>query len=199
MKKPAVLLVVTTLIFIFCADIAAATDYRFRLSTNQNALDAEFDAHIDMSNSQLITGISGVYDNDDFKLLFLKALISNELLFDGLSAGLGFKGAWGEAEKHHFDRDVLNLGFACYVGYDLSKSGLNNLPILLTTSFYISPEPLAFGDTEELIEVMAEGSWKVLDQAAIVINYRYIEIDFDQRPKMQKSDSAGFLGLRFFF
>jgi len=199
MKKAVILLLWMGLILVFSVDTATANDFRFRLSTNQNALDSEFEALIDVSNSQLRTGISGLYDSGDYKLLFPKALITNEIFIDGLTAGLGFKGAWGQAEKRDTDENVLNLGFACYAGYDFSKSGLSNLPIQLTSSFYISPEPLAFADTEGLIEVCAEGSWKVLAQAALVINYRYIEIDFDRAPKRQKSDHAGYLGLKFYF
>ena len=199
MKKSAVSLLWMALILIFHVNIAAANDFRFRLSTNQNALDSEFEGVMDISDSQLITGISGLYDSGDYKLLFLKALIGNEIFFDGFTAGLGFKGTWGEAEKRNIDEDVLNLGFIAYAGYDFSKSGLNNLPIQLASTFYISPEPLAFEDTEGLIEVYAEGSWKVLEQAALVISYRYIEIDFDRTPKRQKSDHAGYLGLKFFF
>ena len=185
------------LVFSSCATLAA--DYGFKLVTNQNALEAELDLNVDVSDSRLIAGISGLYDNDDYKLLSVKAMVSDEVLLEGLTAGLGLKGIWGDAEKRHFDADVLNAGFACYVGYDLSKSGLNKVPVTLSAGFFMSPEPLAFEDTEELIEVTAEGTWKVLEQAAIVVSYRYIEIDFEPRPKSQKCDSAGYLGLRFFF
>ena len=173
------ILMIAAGISVFFPCTAQAADYGFKLVTNQNALEAALDVNVDVSDSRLIAGISGLYDNDDYKLLFVKALVSDEVLFEGLTAGLGLKGTWGEAEKRHFDADVLNAGFACYVGYDLSKSGLNNLPVTLSAGFFMSPEPLSFEDTEELIEVTAQGTWKVLEQAAIVVSYRYIEIDFE--------------------
>lgn len=199
MKRTAVFLAMVILHLCVHIDSSNANDFYFRLSSNKKALDSEFEAEIDISSSRLISGIGGFYDKDDFRLLFVKALIGNELFVDGLTAGLGFKGSWGEAETHKINEDILNLGFACYAGYDLSKSGLNNVPVILASSFYMSPEPLAFGDTEELIEIIAEGTWKILDHAGLVISYRYIEIDFDRRPKKQKSDNAGYFGLKFFF
>jgi len=199
MKNFIVFTIMATVILGFFPGMVPAADYGFKLATNQNALEAELDLVVDMSDSHLFTGISGLYDNDDYKLLFVKAMISDQVLLDGLTAGLGLKGAWGEAEKRRFEADVLNAGFSCYIGYDLSKSGLNNLPVTLSSGSFISPEPLAFGDTEELIELTAEGVWKVLEQAAVVVSYRYIEIDFDSRPKSQKCDNAGYLGLKFFF
>jgi len=199
MKKFAILLITISLFLLFYANNLMADVYNVRLSANQYALDSEFIGVFNVSDSMLTVGGSGVYDNNDYKIIFLSALIGNEILIDGLTGGLGFKGAWGEAEKRNIDGDVLNLGFMCYASYDLSKSSLNHYPVILSSSFYISPEPLSFGDTEEFIELLAECSWKILDQAALVLSYRYIEIDFTNRSKWQKSDSTGYLGLKFFF
>ncbi|MBC2716255.1 MAG: hypothetical protein HF978_13180 [Desulfobacteraceae bacterium] len=199
MNTTAIKVVTISLILFFCVNNSMADDYNVRLSANQYALDSEFEAVINTSNSIVMTGISGVYDNDDYKILFLKALIGNEILIDGFTGGLGFKGAWGEAEKRNIDGDILNLGFTGYAGYDLSKTSLNNYPVILSSSLFFSPEPLSFGDTKKFIEILAECSWKVLDQAALILSYRYFEIDFTNRTKWEKSESAGYLGLKFFF
>ena len=199
MKKFAILIITISPILLFYANNSVADDFSFELSANQTALDSEFEAVINTADTMIMSGISGLYKSDDYKMLFLKALIGNEILIDGLTGGLGFKGSWGHAEKRDIDGDILNLGFTCYASYDLSKSGLNNLPITLAASLYISPEPLSFIDTEEFIEVSTECSWKILDRAALVLSYRYIEIDFKNQTKWQKSDNAGYVGLKFFF
>ncbi len=198
MKKITILLMTIGSILLFCVNNSMANDYSVRLSANQYALDSEFNGVFNMADNMLTAGVSGVYDSDDYKILFLQALVGNEIL-DGFTGGLGFKGAWGEAEKRYIDGDVLNLGFTCYASYDLSKTALNNYPVILSSSLCFSPEPLSFSDTKKFVEILAECSWKVLDQASLVLNYRYLEIDFKNHKKWEKSDSAGYLGLKFFF
>jgi hypothetical protein len=184
---------------LFSTNISIANDFSFRLSANQKALDSEFIGLFEVSDSKLMGSICGVYDTDDYKILFLNAIIQDEIFFDGFTGGLGLRGAWGEAEKRYIDGDILNLGFVCYASYDLSKTTLNQFPITFSSSFCLSPEPLSFLDTTEFIEVLAECSWKVLDHAALVANYRYIKIDFEKQTKFEKSDNTGYMGLKFYF
>jgi hypothetical protein len=176
-----------------------ADDFSIRLSANQKALDSEFIGLFDVSDSKLMGSISGVYDTDDYKILFLNAIIEDEIFIEGFTGGLGLRSAWGEAEKKYIDGDILDLGFVIYGSYDLSKTVMNQYPIIFSSSFCISPEPLSFEDTKEFMEVLAECSWKVLDQAAVVANYRYIKVDFKNHTNWEKSDSTGYVGLRFFF
>ncbi len=199
MKKITILLMMFSFISFFFISNSIADEFDFRLSTNKNALDSEMNGLFNISNTVVMPGISVVYDNDDYKILFLKALITNEVFIDGLTGGLGFKGAWGRAEKSDINGDVLNLGFMCYASYDLSKTDLNHYPVILSSSLCFSPEPLSFVDTKEFIEILAECSWKILDQASLVLNYRYIGIDFTNSRKWRKSDSTGYIGLKFSF
>jgi hypothetical protein len=184
---------------LFIANISMADDFNFRLSANQKALDSEFIGLFDVSDSKLMGSISGVYDTDDYKILFLNTVIENEIFTDGFTGGLGLRGAWGEAEKTYIDGDILNLGFVCYGSFDLSKTTMNQYPVIFSSSFCFSPEPLSFEDTKDFMEVLAECSWKVLDQAALVLNYRYIKVNFKNHTDWKKSDNTGYLGLRFFF
>ena len=198
MKKLTILIIISFFLF-FCANNSTADDFSYELSANQTALDSEFEAVINTSDTMIMPGISVLYKSDDYKILFLKALIGNEKRMDELPAIQGVQGAWGDAEKRDNDGDILNLGFTCYASYDLSKSDLNNFPITLASSLFISPEPLSFGNTDKFIELSAECSWKILDQAALVLSYRYIEIGFENQTKWHKSDNDVYLGLKFFF
>jgi hypothetical protein len=195
----------TAIAIVFClsflADTVLADNFSFRLSANQKALDTAIDGEFDLPETKLMTGISGVYDNDDYKLLFLNGLIANRILIDGLTGGFGFKGVWGETEKHRLDLDVLNLGFMAYVSYDFAKTELKDYSLTpLSIGFCLAPEPLSFADTREFLEFTAECGWKIQEQTAVVLNYRYIEIDLDNpHEDRQKSDSTAYLGLKFFF
>jgi len=199
MKQMKLLNMMLFFILLFTTELSMADEYSFRLSANQYALDSEIMGLFDISDNSIMGSISGVYDTDDYKILFMNVLIQDEIMFDGFTGGLGFRSAWGEAEKKYTDGDIFNLGFVCYGSYDLSKTSLNEYPITISASFCLSPEPLSFLDTEKFKEVLAECSWKVLDKAALVLNYRYIKIDFKNRKKWDKSDSTGYMGLRFFF
>ncbi|MDA3895458.1 MAG: hypothetical protein PF482_04840 [Desulfobacteraceae bacterium] len=198
MKKFAIV-IPAFVILLFCTNVSMADDFSFRLSANQNALDSEFIGLFDVADSQLMGSIAGFYDTDDYKMISLNALIVDEVFCDGFTGGLGFRGAGGEAEKINNDGDILNLGFVCYANYDLSKSTINQYPITFSSSFCFAPEPLSFVDTKYFMEVLAECSWKVLDQAALVANYRYIKIKFKNHTNWKKSDNAGYIGLRFLF
>jgi len=199
MNKLSIAGILSLFILLFFTNISIANDFSFRLSANQKALDSEFIGLFDVSDSKLMGSVGGVYDNDDYKIIFLNALIENEIFFDGLTGGLGFRGVWGEAEKRYIDGDILNLGFVCFASYDLSKTDFNQFPVTFSSSLCLAPEPLSFLDTKEFIEILGECSWKVLDHAALVLNYRYIKIDFKKQTKFENSDSSGYMGLRFFF
>lgn len=179
---------------------ADAEDFSFRLSANQKSIDSALDCVFEAWDAKLMTGISGLYDSNDLRLLFINGMIVNGILTDGLTGGLGFKGVGGEAEKHRVDGDVLNLGFMAYILYDLTKTEFKQYPFNFSASICLAPEPLSFSDTTEFAEFTAECAWKILDNAAAVVNYRYIEIDFDNtRQDWEKSNSAAYLGLKFFF
>ena len=122
-----------------------------------------------------------------------------EIFIKGLQGSLGFKGGWGEIEKPQQDGDLLNIGFNLSAAYDLSKAYSEKLPVTLSSSVCISPQPLCFHDSEEFIEILAEIDWTILDNAALVLSYRYIEIDFKEQVKWEKTDSTGYVGLKFIF
>lgn len=199
MKKLLILAILSFFILLFGTTISMADDFSFRLSANEKTLDSEFIGLFDVSDSKLMGSIRGVYDTDDYKILFLNAIIQDEIFFDGFTGGLGLRSAWGEAEKRYIDDDILNLGFVCYGSYDLSKSTMNQYPVIFSSSFCFAPEPLSYEDTKNFMEVLAECSWKVLDQAALVVNYRYIKVNFKNHGNWKKTDNTGYMGIRFFF
>ena len=181
------------------AHISYADNFNFKLMANRSAIDTGFNAMIEVMDSNFSTGVSGIYNEDEYKILFASAMVGNEIFTDGLQGSLGFKGAWGEAEKSNQDGDILNIGFALSAAYDLSKGYDEKIPVTLISSVCFSPQPLCFQDTDEFLEILAEIDWAVLEKAALVLSYRYIEIDFKEHTRWKKADSTGYIGLKFSF
>ena len=178
---------------------ALAVDYTLKLVANQSAIESEFEALIPSFNSIVTTGLSGVYQSDDYKIAYAKALFGNEIFVRGLSGGLGLKAALGEAEKTYVEDDIATLGFTAAVSYDLSKEFGPDIPVTFLSSLTLAPEPLCFSDTDGLFEFLLECDWKVLEQAAVVASYRYLNVDFKHNINWQKIDSTGYVGLKLFF
>ena len=199
MKKSIILFALLIPTCISIASVSYADNFSFKLLANRTAIDSGLDAVVNAKGSNFITGISGVYNEDDYKILFVKAMVKNELFIDGLQGMLGFKGGWGEAEKHQQKGDMLNIAFALSVAYDLSIAYSAQFPVTLSASASFSPQPLCFQDTDEFFETLAEVDWKVLENAALVASYRYIKINFNETTRWKKTDSTGYVGLKFSF
>ncbi|MGB9498243.1 MAG: YfaZ family outer membrane protein [Dissulfuribacterales bacterium] len=199
MKRLNILSVLLFIISISMTHVSYADNFNFKLMANRSAIDSGFEAVIDVLGSNVSTGISGIYNEDEYKILFASAMIGNEIFIDGLQGSLGFKGGWGEAEKPNQDGDILNIGFVFSAAYDLSKAYSERFPVTLLSSVCFSPQPLCFQDTDEFLEVPAEIDWAVLEKAALVVSYRYIEIDFKEQTRWEKADSTGYVGLKFSF
>ncbi|MFZ2630955.1 MAG: YfaZ family outer membrane protein [Desulfosalsimonadaceae bacterium] len=199
MKTIALLTLMFSGISVCCATASLAVDYTLKLVANQSAIESEFEALIPSFNSMVTTGVGGVYQSDDYKIAYAKALFGNEIFVRGLSGGLGLKGALGEAEKRHIEDDIASLGFTAALSYDLSKEFGPDIPVTFLSSMTLAPEPLCFSDTDGFFEFMLECDWKVLEQAAVVASYRYLNIDFKPDTNRQKIDSTGYVGLKLFF
>ena len=199
MKKTFTLSALVISILVSMTSVSSADNFSFKLLANRSAIDSGVDAVIRVKDSNLVTGVSGVYDEDDYKILFARAMVKNELIIDGLQGMIGFQGGWGEAEKHQREGDLLNIAFALSVAYDLSVAYSNQFPVTLSASISFSPQPLCFRDADEFFEILAEIDWKVLENAALVASYRYIEMDFKKETRWEKADSAGYVGLKFSF
>jgi hypothetical protein len=199
MRPIALLTLMLSGIFVWCATDSMAVDYTFKLVTNRSALESELEAIFPSFNSTMTTGISGVYQSDDYKIVCAKALIGNEIFVRGLSGGLGLKAALGEAEKRNIEDDIASLGFTAAISYDLSKEFGPDIPVTFLSSLTLAPEPLCFSDTSEFFEFLLECDWKVLEQAAVVASYRYLEVEFENRRDWQTTNNTGYIGLKLFF
>ncbi len=199
MKKFIFRSVLSISILLLAVSVSYADSFSFRLLANRSAIDGGFDAVTNVNDNNFVTGVSGVYNEDEYEIVFARAMIKNKLPINGLEGMLGFKGAWGEAEKHRLDGDLSNVAFALSVAYDLAIAYSAQIPVTLSATASFAPQPLCFRDSNEFFEALAEIDWKVLKNAALVARYRYIEIDFDKGTRWEKKDSTGYVGLKFSF
>ena len=195
----ALLTLMLTGLSVCCVTDTLAVDYTLKLVANQSAIESELEAQIPTFNSMVTTGVGGVYQSDDYKIAYAKALFGNEIFVRGLNGGLGLKGAFGQAEKRHIEDDIASLGFTAALSYDLSKEFGPDIPLTFLSSMTLAPEPLCFSDTDGFFEFMLECDWKVLEQAAVVASYRYLNIDYKPDTDRQTIDSTGYVGLKLFF
>jgi len=131
MKTIAIQTAAFLLALTFFCGVSNANEYTFRLGANNSSIDSEFEASIKTPRSTITSGISGVYNEHDYKILYLKALIGNQLLAEELQGAIGFKGSIGEAEKYHIKSDIYDIGFSLAGSYKISKGALHDIPIYL--------------------------------------------------------------------
>ena len=101
-----------------CSTDALAVDYTLKLVANQSAIESEFEALMPSFNSIVTAGVSGVYQSDDYKIAYAKALFGNEIFVRGLTGGLGLKAALGEIDFKH-DTNWQKIDSTGYVGLKL--------------------------------------------------------------------------------
>jgi len=177
----------------------SANNFTFKFVANQSSIDGELNTTVSINNANIAIGAGGVYNKDEYKYSYARALVGNEIFGDWLYVNLGMTGLWGEAEISYQDNDFVAIGFLMSAKCDIQKLYSETVPITFTSSFGFAPEPLCFDDCSEFVEFVADVDWKVLKMAALVVSYRYVEVAFETPNKWQKADNAGYVGLKFFF
>lgn len=186
--------------FVHPASNSLAQSFDMQLLANQSALDGEFNAMTRLQESTLTTGLGGVYKDDHYRYLNARLSIGNELIARGLSGELGIFGNIGRFYRADHKGTLAGAGFMLSAAYDFSQGLPEAVPLTMMSRISMSPSPLCFQDTDKYAEIIAEISWLALKQAAVVARYRYVDADFERKGvKWQKTDNAGYLGLRFIF
>jgi len=199
-KKGWIILILMGLVFSYPPADSPAQSFNMQLLANQSALDGEFNAINQLQESILTTGLGGIYKDDQYRYLNARLAIGNELMTKGLSGELGIFGNVGRFFRADQKGTLASAGFMLSAAYDFSRGMPEAVPLMLMSRISLSPSPLCFQDAEKFTEIIAEINWMVLKQAAVVARYRYLDADFEKKnAKWQKTDNAGYLGLRFIF
>ncbi|NOY68176.1 MAG: hypothetical protein GXP53_01595 [Deltaproteobacteria bacterium] len=197
--------VILTLFLGLCMVTAALADdaphFNVALKANSAAIEGDVEAMLAITpDSTLFLGVNGVYDEDDYKIAGLRALMGSQILTNGLTGKLGFKAMAGETDRQGPDSNIYGLGFMVSAVYDLSKALPDyEVPFVLSASACLSPDPLSVNDTDRIIEVTADVDWNVLQNAAITMGYRYIDIQFNDPRNWTEMNNSLYLGFKFKF
>lgn len=195
-KKIAGLIVFFT---IAISGVAFANTYQLELNASHSSVEAQFDIVQDLDVGLLITGIGGVYNDDDYKIADLKMALGSEMLIPGLNCALGFKGLLGEIEFDNIDGDLGAIGFLLSAVYDLPKT-VATIPLQILAEVTVAPRPLCFIDSDKYVEMKAGFGIHILENAAIIVGYKHIDIHFDKELANRKmSDDIISVGYRLSF
>lgn len=138
-----------------------------------------------------------MYDDNDYKIADMKVALGSELLIPGLKCALGFKGLLGEIEFDNIDGDLGAIGFLLSVAYDIPKT-VAIIPLQILAEVTAAPEPLCFIDSDKYVEMRASLGIHILENAAIIVVYKHIDIYFDKELANRKmSDDAVFDGYQY--
>ena len=197
-KKIAGLIVFLT---IAISGVAFANTYQLELNASHSSVEARFDIVQDLDAGLLITGIGGVYNDndDDYKIADVKVAMGSEMLISGLNCALGFKGLLGEIEFDNIDGELGAIGFLLSAVYDIPKT-VATIPLQILAEVTVAPGPLCFIDSDNYVEMKAGFGIHILENAAIIVGYKHIDIHFDKGLASRKmSDDIISVGYRLSF
>jgi len=199
MKKKIIGLIVSLTIAI--SGVAFANTYQLELNVSHSSVEARFDIVQNLDTGLLITGIGGVYNDndDDYKIADVKVALGSEMLIPGLNCALGFKGLLGEIEFDNIDGDLGAIGFLLSAVYDIPKT-VATIPLQILAEVTVAPRPLCFIDSDKYVEIKTGLGINILENAAIIVGYRHIDIHFDKGLANRKmSDDIISVGYRLSF
>lgn len=174
--------------------------FEFGLQANASAIEAMGNVEFDMPTGVLTLGGNILVDEDDYDLFGFQTLVGNVIDIEALTGQLGFKAVAGEAERPGSDSDVLVLAFSAGVQYDLSRAlSRSDIPVTLHSYLHYAPDPTSFDDSDEYFEFIAGADWKILENGALIANYRYLEMDFEDPVNWQEIDNELYVGMKFMF
>ncbi len=197
--------IIESLTFIFItiitSSICVASAYHFEINANRSSVEAKFDVTTAIDQGSLTTGVSTIYDEDDYKILSAGVALGDEILAPGLKCSLGFKGVLGQVEEDQQDSDVMAISFLLSAVYDIPET-LSPIPIKASAGICVAPEPLCFLDSDRYLDIRTSLSFYIIENGAIIVGYRRLKIHFDNdnpANNWEMSDDALFVGYRLRF
>lgn len=140
-----------------------------------------FDVKSERDSRYLRYGIEFKYydkNNKEFKLIDGKFAVGSKSLYPGLECELGFKGMLGDVEWNDLDGSIGGVGFYGSAAYTFPK-GNSPVPIEILGAVTYSPDPLSFQDLDNYTEFRLGIAFYIIDQAAVIVDYRKLMIDMD--------------------
>lgn len=171
-----------------------AASKELSLNAGGSSITGEFNVKYDTDFGYIKPGVSAFYyskDDQDFTIIDGKIVVGSETLYPGLVCELGFKGFLGSVNKGSRDGDLGGIGFFGLASYTLSER-ISPIPIEFLGSLTYAPELLSFIDLEKYWDLRLGIAIHIVEQAAIVVDYRHFSIHMDEDPGKWKLDEGAF-------
>jgi hypothetical protein len=181
-------------ITIVMSSVSFASTYSLELNASHSALEARFGAALPLEKGFLTTGIGAAYRDDHYKIADLKLTVRKGILLPELRFDLGFRGVLGKVEKDYRDGDLMAIGLLFSGQYTIRET-ISPIPIDMSVGFSLAPEALCFKDSERYREVRASLDFRIVENGAIILGYRYIKVQLDDaHGQWEMSDGRIFVG-----
>ncbi len=197
-------IILTVLLFTLVFPIIShGKTFDFELNANSTDVEGKLNVQFPVYGTYLSVGAGAIVsdndDDDDYWVSNVNAALKDEVLLEALTLGLGFKGLTGQADVHNEDFNIRSLCFLALGEFDFRKTNIR-LPISLSLSYAMSPNPLNFSDTKKYQEFISAVYVHIGNNAAAVAGYRNIDARFDDDSSEAKhSDGAFFFGIKLLF
>ena len=174
--------------------------YEIGLRVNDSAIEAIGAMEFTMMPGKMRIDANGLYEDDAYKIIGTSVTFGDEVITPGLTGRLGFRGVLGDMERPGKDSNLLAGAFVVGADYDLSSAYISHyIPLILHADLNIGPSPICFDDTEEYIEANFGIDWMIIQNAALMLHFRFLEAEFDDPVKWQENDRAVYGGIKFRF
>ncbi len=174
--------------------------YEVGLRVNNSAIEAIAAMEYTTMPGKVRIDANGLYEDDDYKMIGSSITFGDEVITPGLTGRLGFRGVLGDFDRPGKDSNLVAAAFVLGADYDLSSAYLSYyIPLILHADVNIGPSPICFDDTEEYIEANFGVDWMIIQNAALMIHFRFLEAEFEDPVKWQENDRAVYAGIKFRF
>ncbi len=192
-----VALIVALLAFIL-PGASLAEDLSVEIYASSEDIDLKISRESPFYDNYMEAGFA-LYYGEDYLISNVNLALKGEVATPGLILGLGFKGLLGEVEIQNRDLDLMGVSFFVLGEYDFEESFFN-LPVNISMSISMAPEPLCFSDTDKYLEFYSAIYLYIVKNGAIGIIYRSFEAHFEgPSGEVEESDDAVLLGIKLSF
>lgn len=170
------------------------------LQVNGSAVEILAGTEFQVTPGQMKLEGNYVYEDDDYTMLGAALTIGDTAITPGLTGRLGLRGVYGEFERPGKNSNLFSTAFALKIEYDLSSAYVSHyIPVTLHAGLNFGPSPLCFDDTDEYLEFTGGAEWWVIENAAIMLNFRYIDVEFEDPVEWDEDYTSVYGGIKFRF
>ncbi|MBS3754674.1 MAG: hypothetical protein KGY56_03140 [Desulfobacterales bacterium] len=174
--------------------------YEIGLRVNNSAIEAIAAMEYTAMPGKMRIDANGLYEDDLYKMIGTSITFGDEVITPGLTGRLGFRGVLGDFDRPGKDSNLVAAAFVLGADYDLSSAYISYyIPLILHADVNIGPSPICFDDTEEYIEANFGVDWMIIQNAALMLHFRFLEAEFEDPVKWQENDRAVYAGVKFRF